>query len=284
VVLAVGAAAVLVVAAWPGALRAGAAPWLAPPGGAAAPALALAAIPAPLLFAFAGGLGHAAARLAAAIRSRHTAEGASRDALLVLAAAAALAGSALAHAPQGARPFLHALPFLALLGARALVRAAELSWPARRGAVLAGLALLVLYPGLRAAVRAFPDGAAAWNELVGGAAGAASRGLRRQDGGEAAAALLRKVNERAAAGARVWWAGAAPEAVALYARDGLVRRDLAVASGPEDADLAVVTLDGGSRDAEYRAWAALRTARPAAGVYADEVPLAFVYARRGAWR
>ncbi|HEY6004735.1 MAG TPA: hypothetical protein VIV57_17805, partial [Anaeromyxobacter sp.] len=148
----------------------------------------------------------------------------------------------------------------------------------------AALALLVLYPGLRSTVRAFPDGAAAWNELVGGAAGAASRGLRRQDGGEAAAALLPAVNERAAAGARVWWPNVSREAVALYARDGLLRRDLALAASPEEADLAIVTLDGGSRDAEYRAWAALRTARPSSGIYADEVPLAFAYARPGAWR
>jgi hypothetical protein len=46
----------------------------------------------------------------------------------------------------------------------------------------------------------------------------------------------------------------------------------------------VLTLDGGSRDAEYRAWAAFRTARPVAGVYLDEVPLALAYARPGAWR
>jgi hypothetical protein len=45
-----------------------------------------------------------------------------------------------------------------------------------------------------------------------------------------------------------------------------------------------VAVEGGERDAEYRAWSALRTARPVAGVYMDEVPLAFVYARAGAWQ
>ena len=63
--------------------------------------------------------------------------------------------------------------------------------------------------------------------------------------------------------------------------------------GQEGCDLPTVhqqhiarrhMLDGGSRDAEYRAWSALRTARPAAGVYLDEVPLATAYARPGAWR
>jgi hypothetical protein len=75
-----------------------------------------------------------------------------------------------------------------------------------------------------------------------------------------------------------------PAALEAYARDGRLRADLAAAAAPEEADLAVVALDGASRDAEYRAWAALRTARPAAGVYRDEVPLALVYARPGAWR
>lgn len=277
-----GAAAVL--AAWPGALRAGAAPWLASPGSGLGPLLAFATVPAPLLWAFLGGLGHTCARLATVLRGRERVPAAGDDALLVLATLAALGGAALAHAPPGARPFLHALPFLALLGARALVHAAALAWPARRHAVLGALALLVLYPGLRATVHAFPHGASAWNELVGGAPGAASRGLRRQDGGEAASALLDTVNARAAPGARIWWPGVAPEALALYLRDGRLRKDLAVAEGPAEADLVVAPLDGGSRDAEYRAWSALRTARPSAGVYADDVPLVFGYARPGAWR
>jgi len=276
--------AAAVLGAWPGALKAGLGPWLPPAGGALAPLFLLAAVPLPLLWAFAGGLGHALARLAGAVRSRARDPFASDDALLVLAALAALGGSALAHAPAGARPFLHGLPFLALLGARALLRAAALAWPARQGTLAAALALLVLYPGVRSAGLAFPDGTSAWNELAGGAPGAASRGLRRQDGGEAAGALLATVNARAAPGARIWWPGISPAAVALYARDGRLRPDLAEAAGPDDADLAVVALDGGSRDAEYRAWSALRTARPAAGVYVDEVPTALVYARPGAWR
>jgi hypothetical protein len=82
----------------------------------------------------------------------------------------------------------------------------------------------------------------------------------------------------------VFWAGLPPAAIDLYARDGRLRPDLAVAAGLADADLAIVWLDGRSRDLEYRAWSALRTDRPAAGVYRDEVPLAFVYARAGAWR
>jgi hypothetical protein len=92
------------------------------------------------------------------------------------------------------------------------------------------------------------------------------------------------VNARARPGARIWWPGVSPQAVGAYVRDGRLRADLGSAAGPEQADVAVVALDGVSRDAEYRAWAALRTARPSAGIYRDEVPLALVYARPGAWR
>jgi hypothetical protein len=108
--------------------------------------------------------------------------------------------------------------------------------------------------------------------------------MQRQDGGDAAAALLDALNARAPEGARVYWPSTAPAAVRAFARDGRLRPDLVAAASPEDADLAVVTLDGASRDPEYRVWSAFRTARPAAGAYLDEVPLAFVYARPGAWR
>jgi hypothetical protein len=98
------------------------------------------------------------------------------------------------------------------------------------------------------------------------------------------AGLLPALNARARPGARVWWPGVSPAAVAAYARDGRLRSDLALAASADDADVAVVAIDAGTRDPEYRTWAALRTSRPAAGVYRDEVPLALVYARPGAWR
>jgi hypothetical protein len=108
--------------------------------------------------------------------------------------------------------------------------------------------------------------------------------MPRQDGGEAAGTVLEELNARARRGARVYWPTAAPAALRAYLRDGRLRPDLEVAAGPDDADVAGVTIDGGSRDAEYGTWTAFRTARPAAGVYLDEVPLALVYARPGAWR
>lgn len=243
------------------------------------------AVPATLLLAYAAGLAHALVRLAGAVRRRDPAVR-SDELLLLLCAAAPLAAASAGIAPAvaGTRPWLHAMPLLAVLGARALTRAAQVAWPSRAAPLAATLALLALYPGLRAAVHAHPAGASAWNELAGGAPGAATLGMQRQDGGEAAASILEALNARARSGARVWWPSTHPEALRRWTLDGRLRPDLEVADGPESADVAVVTLDGASRDAEYRAWTAFRTARPVAGTYLDEVPLAFVYARPGAWR
>ncbi|GAO01640.1 hypothetical protein PSR1_00497 [Anaeromyxobacter sp. PSR-1] len=96
--------------------------------------------------------------------------------------------------------------------------------------------------------------------------------------------MLDALAARARPGARVYWPRTAEAAVEVYARDGRLRADLRRAEAPEDADVAVVAVDGAARDAEYRTWAAFRDARPVAGAFLDEVPLVLVYARPGAWR
>lgn len=253
----------------------------------AAPALVTAlTVPLAVLVVLGGGVAHALGRLVRAVRGtapRTTA----RDELWLLLPALvpfAAAAAGLAAPAGGVRPWLPAMPFLALLGARALVRGAAVAWPARAGPLVASLALLALWPAVRATAHALPSGTSAWNELAGGAPGAATLGLPRQDGGEAAVWLLEAVNARAREGARIWWPTSSPAAVRALARDGRLRPDLAIADGPDDADLAIVTLDAAGRDAEYRTWSVFRTARPVAGAYLDEVPLALAYARPGAWR
>ena len=241
-------------------------------------------LPAALLAAAAGGLVHAVVRLGGALRGG---EASLEDELLLLLGALGplgLAAAGLAPFAPGLRPWLPAMPFLALLAGRALLAAARTTWPARARPLAGALALLTLYPALRATIHHFPHGASAWNEIAGGAPGAASLGLARQDGGEAAAAVLAALAAHAPRGARVFWGAVAPGAVELYRREGRLRADLADAAGPEEADLAVVAVEGRPRELEARVWTAFRTARPVAGAYLDEVPLAHVYARPGAWR
>jgi hypothetical protein len=172
---------------------------------------------------------------------------------------------------------------LALLAARALLALAEQAWPSRLVAVAGTLALFLVYPGLRAAAGTYPLGASAWGEPLGGAAGAAWRGWPRQDGGEAVRGVLGDLALHAAPGARIRWLGVAPAAVERYRAAGLVRPDLTDIDDLAEADLAVVARDG-PRDAEYDAWTALGSSRPATGLFLDEVALVLVYARPGAWR
>ncbi|MFO0582093.1 MAG: hypothetical protein U0229_07475 [Anaeromyxobacter sp.] len=269
------------------ALGAGAAPSL---GAMAGPLAVLAlvglTVPAALLLLDVAGAAIAALRAARALTGKggHPAV-ASDDALLLALAAAPLAGAALGLVPAGpgVAPVLPALPFLALLGARAADVATHAAWPSAPRAALALVLAATLVPAGLAALRDAP-GTAAWNELAGGATGAATRGLPRQAGGEGAAGVLEALALRARPGARVAFLGVAPEAVRAWTRAGLVRSDLSIVPGAEEADLAVVPLDGAGRDAEYRVLAALRSDRPVAGFYVDEVPLAVVYARAGAWR
>ena len=184
----------------------------------------------------------------------------------------------------GVKHWMPAMPFLALLGARALTWAGQTLSPRRPGLVIGALAALSLAPAAWQVAHAHPFGTAAWNELAGEAPGAASLGMQRQFWGDNMVAVLPALNEHAAPRARVWFQEATWLAVKEYQRDERLRADLAWASGPEDADISVWHYHREFLDKEYRTWTEFGSARPVAGVYLDEVPLIQVFARPGAWR
>jgi hypothetical protein len=274
-------------------------------------------VPGAVAFAMACGFAHGAWRLARAVRkglrgrasipSTAAAPGpgraeappvpdASDELLLLLNALFPIALIAWPTVPHfgGVKHWLAAMPFLALLGARALHAAARTLAPRRAGALTAGLAALALAPALAAIAHVHPYGTAAYNELAGGAPGAAALGMQRQFWGDDVVGALDAVNAHARPGARVWWQETARSAVAAWQRDGRVRRDLAWVDGPEEADVSIWHYHQEFRDKEYRTWTAFgerplrgdppRSPAPVAGVYLDEVPLVQVYARDGSWR
>jgi hypothetical protein len=243
-------------------------------------------VPAASLAAMAGGWLQALGRISAAVRGRDEEVRVGDEVLLALNALFPVALAAWPTAPLsgGVGPWLPAMPFLALLGARALVTAGRILAPRRPWAVTGALAAVALAPAAWQVSRTHPLGAAAWNELAGGAPGAASLGMQGQLGGDAVAGALPALNAHAVPGARMWFQETAGLAMRQYQLDGRLRADLAWASGPEDADLSIWQPQAGSRDREYRSWTAFGTARPVAGVYLEEVPLVQVYARAGAWR
>lgn len=272
-----------------------------PPFPAAYPLVVTAlTVPAAVLLVYVGGLAHAAWRLAASlsvrperspaqrgvVEGRTHASSPSDELLWLLNALFPIALIAWPTVPHfgGVKHWLPAMPFLALLGARALVAAGRALWPARGGAVTAALALVALAPAAWAAAHVHPYGTAAYNELAGGAPGAASLGMQRQYWGDAPAGVLAALDAHAAPGARVWWQETTALAVRAYQRDGRLRADLRWATGPEEADLALWQFHQEFRDKEFRAWDAFGEARPVEVLALDEVPLVMVYARPGAWR
>jgi hypothetical protein len=243
-------------------------------------------VPAAILVAMVGGLAQSGGRIASAWRGRGPEVSVPTEWLLLLSSLFPIALIAWPTVPHfgGVKHWMPAMPFLALLGARALVTTGRLLWPARAAAVTAGLAFLALAPAAWQVAHVHPFGTAAWNELAGGAPGAATLGMQRQFWGDAAVAVLPAVNTHAAPGARVWFQETTALAARQYQRDGRLRPDLAVASGPEDADISIWQYHQEFRDREFRTWTEFRTTRPVTGAYLDEVPLVQVYARPGAWR
>ena len=271
-------------------------------------------VPAAVLGIYAGGFAHGAWRLWSSfglspvrperrpaqpggVEGRTPSSCSSDELLFLLNALFPLALIAWPTVPHfgGVKHWLAAMPFLALLGARALVSCGRALWPARGGAVTAALALVALVPAGWAVAHVHPYGTAAYNELAGGAPGAASLGMQRQYWGDAAVGALDELNAHAAPGARVWWQETAYLAVRAWQRDGRLRPDLRWANGPEEADVVLWHFHQEFRDKEFRTWSALRPPAPGAGAFPaapapvalvtlDEVPLVTVYARPGAWR
>jgi hypothetical protein len=261
-------------------------------------------VPAAVLFVMAGGFLHGLGRLACAPFRGPSAPGqetgsdvsASDELLLLLNAVFPIAIIAWPTVPHfgGVKHWMPAMPFLALLGARATVAAARRLWPARACLATAALGTFALLPGVLAIVHVHPYGTAAYNELAGGAAGAATLGMQRQFWGDDVVGLLPELNEHAMPNARVWWQETTQLAVRAWQRDGRVRSDLRWANGPEEADVSIWQYHQEFKDKEYRTWTAFaevprpgeraRLPRPAAGLYLDEVPLVVIYARPGMWR
>lgn len=243
-------------------------------------------VPAASLAAMAGGLVHAAVRLVAAIRNRLPKGSISDELLLLLNALFPVSLIAWPSVPHfgGVKHWLPAMPFLAILAARVLVTTGRVLWPAWQWSITTALAFFTLAPALWAVVHTHPFGTAAYNEIAGGAPGAASLGMQRQFWGDNMVAALAALNQHAVPEARVWYQEAAPTAVRAYQRDGRLRPDLHWADGPETADISIYHYHQEFRDREFATWTQFHSARPVYGIYLDEVPLIQVYARPGAWR
>jgi hypothetical protein len=203
----------------------------------------------------------------------------------------ALASIAIISHPEvphfgGVKHWFPSMPFLALLAGCSVVRAARplealagTATAIRRTAPIAGLFALMLTPALLETARNHPYGTSYYSELAGGLPGAATLGMQRQFWSNNVTGVLPYLNERAPRGARVWLHEVTGLAFRQYQRNGLLRGDLVLASGPQDAQLAAYQYHQELREHEFNIWQAFGTQKPVFGLYLDETPQVVVYQR-----
>jgi len=184
----------------------------------------------------------------------------------------------------GVKHWMHAMPFVCVLGALALERAIGLlpERLARRRTVFAGAAALTLLPSLLGLVAIGSYGTSFYNELAGGVGGGADLGMQRQYWSNNVTGVLPWLNEHLPPNARVYFHEVTGQSFHAYRRDGLLRPDLRPAYDPEHADFTVYQYHREFVDTEYRVWNRLGHRRPVYGLYLDEAPIILVYDTRQA--
>lgn len=182
----------------------------------------------------------------------------------------------------GVKHWMHAMPFVCVLGALALERMID-RLPAhwhrgrRRPAWSAGLAALALAPSLAGLLWIGPYGTSFYNALAGGTAGAADLGMQRQYWSNNVTGVLPWLNENLPPGARVFFHEVTGKSFAAYKRDGWLRADVRPAWGPQRADFCVYQYHREFVDVQYRIWNLLGHRSIAHGLYLDQVPIVLVY-------
>src|SRR5262249_53825577 len=177
--------------------------------------------------------------------------------------------------------WLATMPFLAMAAG---VAVAALAAQLRRRAVAAALVLVAAAPAAVETVRSHPYGLSHYNALAGGAPGGADLGMNRQFWGYSVLGLMDWFNAHLPPRAKLYlhdWSHGASE---IYQRERRLRADIQDAgmeeSGVRASQAALVIHERHFAKYEYMIWDAYGTARPAAVLTLDGVPLVTVYTRQ----
>ena len=185
----------------------------------------------------------------------------------------------------GTKHWMPAMPFLAVLAGVGAVRTGEGLWrraDAARQAILgAALAVLMLAPAAWATWRSGPYGPAWFNELIGGAPGAAAVRMPRNFWGYATIGALPTLNAQVEPRGQVFWHDATSGSIRAYQRDALLRGDIRHAGDwvVPYSSWAVYHDQRDKLPEETDVWRAYGTEWPVDGVYLDGVQLIGVYHR-----
>ncbi|MCE9667546.1 glycosyltransferase family 39 protein [Myxococcus stipitatus] len=187
----------------------------------------------------------------------------------------------------GVKHWFPSMVFLGLLAGEAVARGCAALWERLRTrwaslpwtAVAAPVFAVLLAPALAYSAHVFPYGTAAYSELAGGAAGAATLGMQRQFWSSHVTGVLPWINAHAKPGARLFLHEVHGGSFRDYQRNGMLREDLRAVGSPFDADIVAYQYHQEFREHEFLTWQAFGTRTPAMGLYLDETPQVVVYVR-----
>jgi 4-amino-4-deoxy-L-arabinose transferase-like glycosyltransferase len=254
---------------------------------------ALFTVPVPILVLGAVGLGTTLRRAWAAFR--RPAEGPDRqgaDLMLLANLAAPMLVIALPSTPifGGTKHWMPAMPFLAVLAGLGAARVVAGLWglSARFGAARAQLALtlgfggLCMVPAAWATMKYGPHGPAYFNEIVGGAPGAAAIRMPRNFWGYSTVAVLPWLNAHAPKGALAFWHDATSGAIQAYQRDGALRPDVRYTGDwtAPYSDFSIYCDERAKYPEELDIWREYGSDWPVTGHFVDGVQLVGVYQRK----
>jgi hypothetical protein len=180
----------------------------------------------------------------------------------------------------GTKHWMPATPFLCILAGRGLVfllsRAAAVVPLQRAYAVAVPLVLLTSVMGI---LRSAPHGQGYYNELAGGARGAADS-FQRHYWGSGSRPLFEVLNAQAPQNTRVFFNRTNHDSWRMYVRDGALRRDLGYAQSVGESQAAFAFHQWEHEHELYNTWNAYPLRRPVGGVYLEGgVPVTSLYVR-----
>lgn len=180
----------------------------------------------------------------------------------------------------GTKHWMPATPFLCILAGRGLVLLLDRArsvLPERMGyAVALPLVLLTCVTGI---LRSAPHGHCYYNELAGGARGAADT-FQRHFWGEASRPIIPVLNAQAPQNVRTFFNRTNYDDWRMYVRDGVVRRDIGFAQAVTESQAAFAFHQWEHEHELYNIWNAYPLRKPVAGVYLEGgVPLTSLYLR-----
>jgi hypothetical protein len=185
----------------------------------------------------------------------------------------------------GTKHWITAYPFLALLAGRGfstihagIERFLPARGPAQRALTPALIASVLVGPVVMT-LHSHPFGLSFYTPLVGGAAGAANRGLNRTFWGYTTGSLTSFLNEHAPEAASIYVHDTALQSFRMLQNDGRLRPDLTGTLAISASDLALYHHEPHMSRVEYQIWVDYGTLVPSKIALYDGVPIAWVYER-----